>query len=61
MPKRMYSEQYIEAIADAIRSKNKKTDKYTVEQMAPAILALGGGLKETDVDIKTAEYTTSNL
>ena len=59
MNKRMYTEQYIQDIADAIRDKNKKTDKYTVSEMPAAIRALGGGLKETQVIINTAEYTTN--
>lgn len=61
MPKRMYTEEYVQDIADAIREKNKKTNKYTISEMAPAIRALGGGLIDTQLIINTAEYTYGNL
>lgn len=61
MSKRMYTEEYIQDIAAAIREKNKKTDKYTVSEMPAAIRALGGGLKETEIIINSAEYTISEL
>lgn len=61
MAKVVYTEAYIENIANAIREKNHKTDKYTVSEMAGAILALGGGLKETQIIINTAEYTSGSL
>lgn len=61
MSKRMYTEQYIQNIADAIREKNKKTDTYNITEMAAAILLLGGGLEETEITINTATYTTVEL
>ena len=61
MAKMVYTEAYVQDIADAIREKNKKSNKYTISEMAPAIRALGGGLNETEVNINTAEYTNSNL
>lgn len=62
MAKRVYTEEYIQAIADAIREKNKKTTKYKISEMAAAIQNdLGGGLSATDVNIQTVAYTSSNL
>ena len=43
MVKKLYTESYIQNIADAIREVNGKTTKYYVRQMAEAILDLGGG------------------
>lgn len=45
MAQKLYTEQYIEDIADAIRSKSGSSDTYTVGQMAQAIedLPSGGG------------------
>ncbi len=40
MALRAYEEENIQAIADAIRSKNGSTDTYTVSEMGPAIEAL---------------------
>lgn len=41
MVKKLYTESYIQNIADAIRTVNGKTTKYYVRQMADAILDLG--------------------
>ena len=41
MVKKLYTESYIQNIADAIREVNGKTTKYYVRQMADAILDLG--------------------
>ena len=41
MVKKLYTESYIQNIADAIRTVNGKTTKYYVRQMAEAILDLG--------------------
>lgn len=45
MVKKLYTESYIEDIADAIREKNGSSNTYTVAQMGPAIQAIptGGG------------------
>lgn len=45
MAKKLYEENNIQAIADAIRSKNGLTDKYKPSEMAAAVLAIpaGGG------------------
>lgn len=56
--KRMYTEEKIQDIANAIREKNKKTDKYTVEGMAAAIRNDLGGLIVTDLNITITEYET---
>ncbi|MGN0133626.1 MAG: hypothetical protein ACI4AO_02795 [Anaerotignum sp.] len=47
MALKLYDDADIQGIADAIRAKNGKTEKYTTDQMAAAVLALesgGGGL-----------------
>lgn len=47
MSKKLYEESDVQAIADAIRTKNGLTDTYTISQMAAAISAIetgGGGL-----------------
>ena len=47
MSKKLYEESDVQAIANAIRTKNGLTDTYTVSQMAAAITAIetgGGGL-----------------
>lgn len=47
MSKKLYEESDVQAIANAIRTKNGLTDTYTVSQMAAAISAIeagGGGL-----------------
>lgn len=50
MAQKLYEETNIQAIADAIRSKNGTTDTYTVADMADAILILdGGGAGGTDI------------
>lgn len=47
MSKKLYEESDVQAIANAIRTKNGLTDTYTISQMAAAITAIetgGGGL-----------------
>lgn len=47
MSKKLYEESDVQAIANAIRTKNGLTDTYTISQMAAAISAIetgGGGL-----------------
>ena len=61
MAKMVYTEAYIEDIARAIREKNRRTNKYTVAEMGPAIRSLGGCLMETKVIIRTSEYTSGSL
>lgn len=49
MAKKLYEESNIQAIADAIRTKNGTTNTYTTAEMAAAITAIeggGGGLEE---------------
>lgn len=49
MSKKLYEESDVQAIANAIRTKNGLTDTYTISQMAAAITAIetgGGGLPE---------------
>ena len=48
MVKKLYTESYIEDIADAIREKNGSSNTYTTAQMGPAIRAIptGGGSAE---------------
>lgn len=46
MAKRMYTEEYIQDIANAIREINGKTDTYKVSEMADEIRA-SGGVKKT--------------
>ncbi len=43
MAQKLYEESNIQAIADAIRSKNGTTDTYKTSEMADAILVLDGG------------------
>lgn len=43
MSKKLYTESYIQNIADAIREKNGSTDKYMVGRMADAILDIQTG------------------
>ena len=48
MSKKLYEESDVQAIANAIRTKNGLTDTYTISQMAAAISAIetgGGGLE----------------
>lgn len=40
MAMKLYTERYIQAIANAIRAKNGKTRKYKVREMAPAVIDL---------------------
>lgn len=59
MALRVYTEEYIQDIADAIREKNRDPDiKYRVSQMGPAIRALPGGLDGRQIQIITTSYTT---
>lgn len=55
---RMYSEDYVKDIANAIREKNKLTRTYNIAEMSTAIRALGTGLNDTEIIIHTAEFTT---
>lgn len=52
MAKKLYDETFIQAIADAIRSKNGLASKYKVAEMAAAIQAIEG-----TSDTKTEVYT----
>lgn len=45
MAKKLYEENSVKAIADAIRSKNESTDTYKIAEMAAAIEALMGGVR----------------
>ena len=57
MSKKLYEESDVQAIANAIRTKNGLTDTYTISQMAAAISAIetgGGGLP---VGITMGEFT----
>lgn len=56
---RMYSEDYVRDIADAIREKNKLTRTYNIAEMSEAIRQLNTGLNETKMVIQSAEYTTT--
>lgn len=55
MANKLYEEDYIKAIADAIRSKNGTSDRYTVSQMAAAIIAIPVNITPT----KTLESITA--
>lgn len=61
MTQKLYTEAYIQNIADAIRASNGTTNKYKVSQMAEAIQALpvGAGLKATDLNVQTVVYSIS--
>lgn len=59
MPQKLYTESYIQDIADAIRAINKKPDKYKVSEMAQAIQAMSGGINATEIAFYLVEYTTS--
>ena len=62
MTQKLYTEAYIQDIANAIRALNKKTEKYKVSQMAATITSdLGGGVDATDLNVQTVVYSTSNL
>ena len=52
----MYSENYVQDIADAIREKNKQTRTYNIGEIA--IRQLGLGLNDTQIVIHSAEYST---
>lgn len=61
MANKLYNDTSIKAIADAIRTKNGKTDTYTVGEMAGAISSLAGGVEPQDktysqVNPVVAEY-----
>lgn len=63
MSKKLYEESDVQAIANAIRTKNGLTDTYTVSQMAAAITAIetgGGGLPE-GMATGTFECTPANM
>lgn len=55
----MYSENYVQDIADAIREKNRQTRTYNIGEMAGAIRQLGLGLVDTEIVIQSATYTTN--
>lgn len=54
MSLKLYNDTDIQAIADAIRSKNGLSDTYTVSEMAAAIIAL-------DVNTDPIEYVVADL
>ena len=63
MSKKLYEESDVQAIANAIRTKNGLTDTYTVSQMAAAITAIetgGGGLPE-GMAMGTFQCTPANM
>lgn len=63
MSKKLYEESDVQAIANAIRTKNGLTDTYTVSQMAAAISAIeagGGGLPE-GMATGTFQCTPANM
>lgn len=63
MSKKLYAESDVQAIANAIRTKNGLTDTYTVSQMAAAISAIetgGGGLPE-GMAMGTFQCTPQNM
>ena len=63
MSKKLYEESDVQAIANAIRTKNGLTDTYTVSQMAAAISAIetgGGGLPE-GMTTGTFQRTPANM
>lgn len=63
MSKKLYEESDVQAIANAIRTKNGLTDTYTISQMAAAISAIetgGGGLPE-GMATGTFQRTPANI
>lgn len=63
MSKKLYEESDVQAIANAIRTKNGLTDTYTISQMAAAITAIetgGGGLPE-GMATGTFQCTPANM
>ena len=63
MSKKLYEESDVQAIANAIRTKNGLTDTYTISQMAAAISAIeagGGGLPE-GMATGTFQCTPANM
>lgn len=58
MPKRMYTEEYIQDIADAIREKKRVTDVYKVSEMGPAVRSLPSGLDGIKLTVIETTYTT---
>ena len=63
MSKKLYEESDVQAIANAIRTKNGLTDTYTISQMAAAISAIetgGGGLPE-GMATGTFQCTPANI
>lgn len=55
MALKLYTEQYIADIADAIRSVNGSTDKYTVAEMAGAVSELSSIPEIDDVSFPLSE------
>lgn len=59
MSKRMYTEEYIQDIADALREKTRDpVTKFKVSDMGPAVRGLATGLNATEITINTSTYTT---
>lgn len=59
MAQRMYTEEYIQDIADALRLKTRDpVTKYKVSEMGPAIRGLATGLNATEITVITSTYTT---
>ncbi|MBR6503066.1 MAG: hypothetical protein IKT42_06445 [Clostridia bacterium] len=62
MAKRIYTEEYIAAIAGAIRAKNDTSNKYKVSEMAGAIMELTGlkdFIKNNMLSLKRVLYYTT--
>ena len=57
MSKKLYDESDVQALADAIRSKNGLTTKYKLSEMPSAIYALSGGVQSETV---TCDYTNDS-
>lgn len=51
MSNKLYEENDIQNIANAIRAKNGSTDKYTVSQMSDAVLKISGGTRSLNVQV----------
>ena len=58
MAQKLYTEDYIQDIADAIREKNGEVTKYTVQDMGAAVRLITTGLLATEVTVNTSTYTT---
>lgn len=59
MTQKLYTEEYIQDIADAIREKNGAADLYRVSDMPAAIRTITTGLKATVLTVNTSTYTTN--